>query len=283
MSKVAIVTDSTTYIPQEFLERYPIKIVPASLIWSGKVLRDGIDIQPTAFYAHLRTACELPTTSQPTPEAFQEEFENLLAQDYEILGVFLSSKLSGTFASAEQALRKMPKKAITIIDSLTGSMGAGWPILSAAKAAIQGASLEECRSIVEKALENVGILLVPDSLEYLQRGGRIGRAQRFVGDILQVKPILEVVEGSFIGLERVRTTPKALNRMLEILVNRIENLRPIHLGVLHADAMEKAQQLFIKAENRLKPEETLIAEVSPAVGSHLGPGTVGFAYMAGIE
>ena len=283
MSKVAIVTDSTTYIPQEFLEIYPIKIVPASLIWSGKVLLDGIDIQPAAFYARLRTSYELPTTSQPTPKAFQEEFEKLLAQGYDVLGVFLSSKLSGTFASAEQALKKMPNKAITIIDSLTGSMGAGWPILSAAKAAVQGASLEECRSIVEKALKNVGILLVPDSLEYLQRGGRIGRAQRFVGDILQVRPILEVVEGSFIGLERVRTTPKALNRMLEILAVRIENLRPIHLGVLHADAQEKAQQLLIKAENRLKPEETLIADVSPAVGSHLGPGTVGFAYMAGIQ
>jgi DegV family protein with EDD domain len=282
MSKVAIVTDSTSYIPLEFLEKYPIKIVPASLIWSGEVLRDGIDIQPAAFYARLRTARELPTTSQPTPKAFQEVFENLLAQGYEVLGVFLSSKLSGTYASAEQALKKMPNKGIAIIDSLTGSMGAGWPIISAAKAAIQGASLEECRSIVEKALKNVGILLVPESLEYLQRGGRIGRAQRFVGDILQVKPILEVVGGSFIGLERVRTTPKALKRMLEILVKRVENLRPIHLGVLHADAKEKAQQLLIEAEIQLRPEETLIADVSPAVGSHLGPGTVGFAYMAGI-
>ena len=283
MPKVAFVTDSTTYFPQEFLEKYPIKIVPASLIWSGKVLLDGIDIQPAAFYERLRTARELPTTSQPTPKAFQEEFENLLTQGYEVLGVFLSSKLSGTFASAEQALKKMSNKRIMIIDSLTGSMGAGWPILSAAKAAIQGANLEECRSIVEKALKSVGILLVPESLEYLQRGGRIGRAQRFMGDILQVKPILEVVEGSFIGLERVRTTPKALNRMLEILVKRIENSRPIHLGVLHADAKEKAQQLLLEAKIRLKPEETLIADVSPAVGSHLGPGTVGFAYMAGIE
>jgi DegV family protein with EDD domain len=143
--------------------------------------------------------------------------------------------------------------------------------------------LEECKSIVESALKNVGILLVPDTLEYLQRGGRIGRAQRFVGDILHMKPILEVVEGSFIGLERVRTTPKALNRMMELLADRIGNRRPIHLGVLHADAPDKAQQLLKEAVARFNPEEALIADVSPAVGSHLGPGTVGFAFMAGID
>jgi DegV family protein with EDD domain len=283
MPKVMIVTDSSTFLPQKFLETYPIKIVPVSLIWAGEVLRDGVDIRPQEFYTRLRSARELPTTSQPSPNAFREEFENLLSQGYEVLGVFLSSKLSGTFTSAEQALKRLPPKAITIIDSLTCSMGAGWPILSAAKAAVQGASLEECKSIVESALRNVGILLVPDTLEYLQRGGRIGMAQRFVGDILHMKPILEVVEGSFIGLERVRTTPKALNRMMELLADRIGNRRPIHLGVLHADAPDKAQQLLKEAVARFKPEETLIADVSPAVGSHLGPGTVGFAFMAGIE
>jgi DegV family protein with EDD domain len=283
MSKVVIVTDSSTYIPQNFLKKYPIKVVPVSIIWSGEVLRDGVDIHPEEFYTRLRSARELPTTSQPTPNAFKEEFENLLAQGNEVLGVFLSSKLSGTFTSAEQALKRLPHRAIAIIDSLTGSMGAGWPILIAARAAIKGASLEECKSIVESALKNVGILLVPESLEYLERGGRIGKAQRYVGDLLRMKPILEVVEGSFIGLERVRTTQKALNRMIDILSERIGNRRPIHLGVLHADAPEKAQLLFKEAVARLQPEETLIADVSPAVGSHLGPGTVGFAFMAGVE
>jgi DegV family protein with EDD domain len=142
-------------------------------------LRDGVDIQPQQFYQRLKFAREMPTTSQPTPEAFREEFERLLSKGHEILGVFLSSKLSGTFASAQQALAMFPNKAIEIMDSLTGSMGAGWPILSAARAAVQGASLEECKAIVKKALNHVGIILVVDTLEYLHRGGRIGRAQRF--------------------------------------------------------------------------------------------------------
>jgi len=283
MSNVVIVTDSITNLPQKILEKYPIRVVPASLIWSGEVLRDGVDIQPQQFYQRLKTAREMPTTSQPTPEAFREEFERLLAKGHEILGVFLSSKLSGTFASAEQAVSMLPNKAIEIIDTLTGSMAAGWPILSAAKAAVQGASLEECKDIVMKALNYVGILLVVDTLEYLQRGGRIGRAQRFLGDILHLKPILEVVDGTFLGLERVRTAPKALKRMVDILEERIDGRRPIHVGVLHADALDLAKELRNEVIERLNPEETLIGEVSPAVGSHLGPGTVGFAFMAGFE
>lgn len=283
MSKVVLVTDSSTYLPQEFLDKFPIKMVPVSLIWLGEVLRDGVDIQPKEFYTRLKTAYELPTTSQPTPQAFKEEFEKLLEKGHEVLGVFLSSKLSGTFASAQQALAMLPNKAIEIIDSLTGSMGAGWPIISAAKAALQGASLEECKAIVTRALKHVGILLVPDTLEYLHRGGRIGLAQRFLGDILHIKPILEVVEGRFIGLERVRTSQKALKRLVDLLEARIADRRPIHLGVLHANAPELAQQLLNEVIARLNPEETLLADVSPAVGAHLGPGTVGFAYMAGFS
>jgi DegV family protein with EDD domain len=283
MSKVTLVTDSSTFLPKEYLDKYPISMVPVSLIWAGEILRDGIDIQPKDFYTRLQTAQSLPTTSQPSPEAFKEEFEKLLAKGHEILGVFLSSRLSGTFSSAEQALSMFPNKAIEIIDSLTGSMGAGWPILTAARAAVKGASLEECKLIVKNALENVGILLMPDNLEYLHRGGRIGGAQRFIGDLLHLKPILEVVEGKFIGLERVRTTQKALNRLVELLEERIHGRRPVHLGVLHANAPELAEQLLKVAAARIKPIETLVADVSPAVGSHLGPGTVGFAFMAGVE
>jgi DegV family protein with EDD domain len=283
MSKVAIVTDSSTFLPQKYLEEYPIQMVPVSLIWSGKVLRDGVDIQPQDFYDRLKTARELPSTSQPSPEAFREEFVRLLSKGYDILGVFLSSTLSGTFASAVQAASNLPRNAIELIDSRTGSMGAGWPILMAARAAVKGASLEDCKSIVKRALEHVGILLTPATLEYLHRGGRIGGAQRFIGDLLNLKPILEVVSGRFVGLERVRTTQKALQRLGELLEARINHRIPVRLGVLHASAPELAEQLLNQAKMRIKPIETLLADVSPAVGSHLGPGTVGFAFMAGYE
>ncbi len=283
MSKVALVTDSATYLPKERMDRYAIHAVPLVVIWSGKELRDGVDIQPAEFYTRLQTTRETPTTSQPSPAAVKEVFDGLLAEGHDILGIFISSKFSGTYASAEQALAMLPGANIEIVDSLTGSMGAGWPILAAAKAAAQGASLAECKAVAQRALKNVGILLMVDTLEYLHRGGRIGGAQRFLGDALSLKPILEVVDGVFVGLERVRTRQKALKRLAELLEARIAGRKPVCLAVLHANAPELANQMLEEATARLKPIDTIMADVSPAVGAHLGPGTVGFAFMAGID
>jgi len=283
MPKVALVTDSSTYLPKERMDPYVIRVVPLVVIWSGKELHDGVDIQPTDFYTRLQTAREMPTTSQPSPLAVKEVFDKLLAEGYDILGIFISSKFSGTFASAEQAQAILPGANIEIIDSLIGSMGAGWPILAAAQAAARGASLAECKAIAQKALENVGILLMVDTLEFLHRGGRIGGAQRFLGDALSLKPILEVVDGIFVGLERVRTRQKALKRLAELLEDRIAGRTPVRLAVLHANAPELANQMLQEAIQRVHPVDTIMADVSPAVGAHLGPGTVGFAFMAGIE
>ena len=283
MSKVALVTDSSTYLPKERMDPYIIRVVPLVVIWSGKELRDGVDIQPAEFYTRLQTAREMPTTSQPSPLAVKEVFDELLAEGYDILGIFISSKFSGTFASAEQALAMLSGANIEIIDSLIGSMGAGWPILAAAQAAAQDASLAECKAIALKALENVGILLMVDTLEYLHRGGRIGGAQRFLGDALSLKPILEVVDGVFVGLERVRTRQKALKRLADLLETRIAGRKPVRLAVLHANAPDLAALMLQEASQRVHPVDTIMADVSPAVGTHLGPGTVGFAFMAGIE
>ncbi|HEX6302854.1 MAG TPA: DegV family protein [Anaerolineales bacterium] len=282
MTKVALVTDSTTFLPKEYLDQYVIRVVPVMIIWNGEALQDGVDIQPEEFYTRLESAAHMPTTSQPSPADIKEVFEDLLSAGYDILGIFISRKLSGTFASAEQALSMMPGRNIEIIDSRTGSMGAGWPILAAARAAAEGASLAECRAIAENALDEIGILLLVESLEYLHRGGRIGTAQRFLGTALSLKPILEVVEGEFLGLERVRTHRKALYRLVELLIERIGDRSPVHLAVLHANAIELAEQLLEQAAAKVNPKETLIASVSPAVGAHLGPGTVGFAFMIGV-
>jgi DegV family protein with EDD domain len=283
MTRVALVTDSTTFLPKEYLDQYVIRVVPVRIIWNGEALQDGVDIQPEEFYTRLETASHMPTTSQPSPADIKEVFEDLSSAGYDVLGVFISRKLSGTFASAEQALAMMPGQNIEIIDSRTGSMGAGWPILAAARAAAEGALLAECKAIAEKALDKIGILLLVESLEYLHRGGRIGRAQRFLGTALSLKPILEVVEGEFLGLERVRTHRKALDRLVELLIERIGDRSPVHLAVLHANAMELAEKLLEQAAMKVNPQETLIASVSPAVGAHLGPGTVGFAFMIGAD
>ena len=282
MLKVAVVTDSTTNIPKDIMKDYDIRVAHARILWEGEEFRDGIDIQPNEFYERLETVKEMPTTSQATPEDFREVFDQLISEGYEILSIVISSKLSGTYNSVVQAKAFFPGEKIEIIDSMIGAMGAGWPILEVVKAAKQGASLLECKSIAENALQNVGILLMMDTLEYLHRGGRIGGAQRFLGAALNLKPILEIVDGGFEGLERVRSHSKALTRLVEILEERIAGRKHVHLAALHANALDVAEQLLEAAQSRVHPVETLISDVSPAVGVHLGPGTAGFAFMAGV-
>jgi DegV family protein with EDD domain len=283
MTKVAIVTDSTTNLPKEIADHYGIQSAPANIIWSGEEFRDGIDISPDEFYVRLATADEIPTTSQATPAAFKAIFDDLLAQGYDIITATISSKLSGMYSSAIQARDMLPDAKIEVVDSLTGSMGLGWPIIKVAHLAKEGAPLKACKAHLEKALENVGILLMVDTLEFLHRGGRIGSAQRFLGTALNFKPILEVKDGVFEGLERVRTRVKALHRLVDLLIDRIGERRPIHLGVLHANAYELAVELSELVSQKVDLAQSIISEICPAVGVHLGPGAVGLTFMAGIE
>lgn len=284
MAKIALVTDSTTNIPKELSKGFDIHVVPSVIIWGSETLRDGVDIQPSEFYKRLATSKETPTTSQPTPAAFKEKFEELASKGFtDILGLFVSSKFSGTLASAEQAKAMVSGVNIAIVDGRSASMGTGWPVLEAAKAAKAGKSIEECVKIAESTRNNTGVMLMVDTLEFLHRGGRIGGAQRFLGTALNLKPILEVQEGSLEAVERVRTKSKALDRMVELLVERVAGRTPVRLAVLHANAAEDAKTLLAEGSKRVSPIETALADVSPAVGTHTGPGTLGFAFMAGVK
>jgi DegV family protein with EDD domain len=282
MSKVALVIDSTTFMPPEYMQKYGMRSAPARIIWAGDELKDGIDIQPSEFYTRLQTDSEHPTTTQATPMDFKEIYDGFLGEGRDILVMTISSKFSGMYLSAEQAKGMLPGANIEIIDTLTGSMGTGWPALHVAEAAEKGASLSECKAIAENAINNVGIILVVDTLDYLHKGGRIGGASRFLGSALNLKPILEVTGGAFEGIDRVRTSSKAINRMIELIIERIAGRSPVHLAALHANAPDLAKQVLEQASAQIQPTKTLLADVSPAVGVHLGPGTVGLAFMAGV-
>lgn len=284
MAKIALVTDSTTYIPKELSKGFEINVVPSVIIWGGETFRDGVDIQPTEFYKRLATSKETPTTSQPTPGDFKEMYEGLAKKGFsDILSVHVSAKFSGTIASAEAAKAQVSGINIAVVDAHSASMGTGWPLLEGAKAAKQGKSLDECIEIVKKTQEHTGILLMVDTLEFLYRGGRIGGGARFLGTALNLKPILEVQEGALEAVERVRTKGKALVRLVELLIERIAGRTPVHLAVLHANAEEDARKLLEEGIKRVNPIETAVADVSPAVGTHTGPGTLGFAFMAGVK
>jgi len=285
MSKVAIITDSTAYIPGDLLTKYNITTVPQVLIWGDKTYRDGIDILPDEFYLRLKTAKVMPSTSQVSPMTMKIAFEKLLSEGYDICGIFLSAKLSGTIQSCIQAIEMMEKgkEKIVIIDSGTTAMAMGFQVLTVAKAAQAGTSMDECKKLAESTRDHTGVLFVVDTLEFLHRGGRIGGAQRMLGTALNFKPILELKDGRIESIEKVRTKSKAYNRVLELLVERIGGKQNIHLATLHANAESDARELLAKASLLLKPQETIFTSVSPVIGTHAGPGTVGLAFMAGME
>ncbi len=283
MSKVAIITDSTAYIPNEMLEKYNIHVAPQVLIWGDKTFEDGVDILPDEFYKRLESAKVMPSTSQVTPGSFCTIFDKMVAEGYQdILAVLISNKLSGTIASAIQARKEFENLNIEIIDSNTTAMALGFQVLTAARAAAEDASLQECKELAEQASQSTGVVFAVNTLEFLHRGGRIGGANRFLGTALNIKPILEVVDGRVEAIERVRTRKKSLGRVLELIEERIAGRTPVRLATLHANAKGEAEALLNQARDSFNAEEYILAEVSPVIGTHAGPGTIGLAYCAGI-
>lgn len=283
MSKIALVTDSTVSMPKELVEKYHIFVVPQVLIWGKDTYEDGVNITPSEFYARIKTATIMPSTTQVTVASFHEIYTKLLAQDYQILSILVSSKLSGTVNSAVQAKSMQPPDApIEIVDSNSTAMAMGFHVLTVARAIEQGASIAEGVALAQKASKTTGIFFAVDTLEFLHRGGRIGGATRFMGTLLNFKPILELCDGRVEATERVRTRGKSLDRIVELAVEQIGGRSPVRLSTLHANAPEDAKYVLDQASARVNPVETVYSEVSPVVGVHAGPGVVGIVYMAGM-
>jgi len=282
MSKIAIITDSTAYIPKDLVEEYPIWVAPLMVIFGDKTFEDGVDIQPEEFYNRLKTEKVNPTTSQVTPASFNKLFSELVPQEYEILCVLVSDKLSATIDSAVIAREDFPDAKIEIVNSNSIAMALGFQALATARAAKEGADLAECKAIAEQARDHTGVVFAVETLEFLHRGGRIGGGARFLGTALNLKPILEIRDGRVEALERVRTRSKSLTRLIELVEERTEGQSPIRLASLHANAPEEAKAVLEEASKRVDAVEEVFSEVSPVVGTHTGPGVVGLAYMAGF-
>ncbi len=282
MSKIAIITDSTAYIPEDLVEKNPIWVAPLVVIFGDKTFEDGLDIQPEEFYNRLQTESVNPSTSQVTPASFNKLFSELVPQEYEILCVLVSDKLSGTIDSVMQAREGFPNAKIEIVNSYSITMALGFQALAAARAAEEGADLAECKAVAEQARDHTGVVFAVATLEFLHRGGRIGGGARFLGTALNLKPILEIRDGRVEALERVRTRNKSLTRLIELVEERTEGQSPIRIASLHANAPEEAKEILKEASKRIGAVEEVFSEVSPVVGTHTGPGVVVLAYMAGF-
>ena len=279
MTRIAIVTDSTAYIPENLRAQYNISVAPQQLIWGTETFRDGVDITPTQFYQRLRVDKVNPKTSQASPGTLKEVFNHALKSADAVLAILISSGVSQTFNSANVAKADMPGAQIEVVDSRMIAMAMGFICIAAAKAAAEGKSLAEVKKLAEDSIAKVGVVFVVDTLDYLHRGGRIGGAQRFIGNALNVKPVLELRDGRVEPLERVRTKKKAVDYMIGYIADRVAGKSRLQLATLHADAEAEARELLDTASKRLNPVETVLTEVSPVVGTHTGPGTVGLAWM----
>lgn len=281
MGNIRIVTDSTADLPSELVERYGIIVVPLKVIFSEhEVYRDGIDITPERFYARL---AELPAaTSQPSPAEFLEVYKPLAAQGDEIISLHISAALSGTANSAQAARAMLPLASIEVIDSKVTSIALGMAVLAAARAAQAQGTREEILNIIRAILASTGLYFMVDTLEYLQRGGRIGKAQAFLGTLLNIKPLLMLDDGLVCPLEKVRGQAKGLARLAAVLEESAAGRR-LEYGIVHGNAPELFEQLRHKLTERMGYGPSLVSRIGSVVGAHAGPGAVGVSFHEALK
>ncbi|MDY6874043.1 MAG: DegV family protein [Chloroflexota bacterium] len=281
MKKVAIITDSSAYLPQDIVEDLGIHVVPLTLHWDGESFRDGEDIQAEEFYQRLLNSDTIPITSQTTVSEFNTVFKSLLDQDMAVFAMLISSGLSGTVESALQAKEGFGDAPLAVMDSQLVSMALGFMVITVARAAREGASLEECQALANAVFPKIGVYFTVDTLKYLNKGGRINTAKRLLGSALNLKPIMEIRGGKIELVESVISRKKAVRRMLELVEKGIDGREPVRLAPFHAAAEADCEEMAVIAEERFNPVETIPSFVSPVIGTHTGPGTLSMAYMAG--
>lgn len=281
MKNVAIITDSSAYLPDEMVKELDLHVIPMTLNWDGESYRDGVDIRAEEFYARLANSSTIPTTSQTTVGEFDRLFKSLLDEGRPVLAMLISSGISGTVESALQAQKNFEDAPLEVMDSQLVSMALGFMVIEVARAAKNGASLAECKALAEALYPKIGVYFTVDTLKYLNKGGRINTAKRLMGAALNIKPIMEIRGGKIELVESVRSHKKAVTRMLELAEKGIAGREPVRISTFHAAAEAANEALMVEAVERFKPIETITTFVSPVIGTHTGPGTVSIAYLAG--
>lgn len=277
---IKIVTDSTSYIPQQLREELDISVVSLGITIDSESFREE-DIDNYTFYNKMAKAQTIPTSSQPAPQEFYKVFERLILEDHVVVGIFLSSDMSGTFSTAnmvkDMLIDKYPNAVIEILDARSNCLELGFPVLAAARAAKAGKSLEDVLKQARLVIDRSRFLFVPDTLTYLQKGGRIGGAAALLGSLLQIRPILTVVDGKTALLSKVRKKDRALKEIISIF---LEDIRQRGLGeaaIHHINFETEAIKLAKQLEKNIGISLP-VYPIGPVIGLHVGPGTLGIVY-----
>lgn len=277
----AIVLDSTADFP-EAPERFPnMRIVPLYVRFGEESLRDYEELAPAAFYARLRREAELPTTSQPTPQDFLRVYEELAGYE-RILSLHISSKLSGTFASASLAAGEVGGDRVRVVDTATASVGIAMLALDLQRLLERGTSDEEVEATADRHRRHAEVLFTVETLEFLAKGGRIGRARALAGGLLNVKPVLTIADGEVVPLTRVRGRQKALEELVTRFEAATSNRPGLRVGLAHAEAPDTVEALSARIRAaRPAAEIELVTTLGAVVGTHGGPGLVGLFWHQG--
>lgn len=282
MSNVAILTDSSANLTPELIARFSIRVIPMKIHWSGQTLRDGVDITPPEFYARLEQEKEIPTTSQLSIPELIQVFNELAPNCDAIVAPLISSGISGTVDAARSAAAEFSLAPVMVVDTLTAASAQALIVLAAARAAEAGMNADQVAQVAQNVARRLSVYFMVDTLKYLHKGGRIGTASKYLGSALNIKPILHMDEwGKIDALERVRTHHKALERLVELAVEKAGGA-PAHVGILHANAPESAEFIQRELTQRIQIEEIYTFELSPVIGAHVGPGTAGVAVYTDI-
>lgn len=283
MSPVAIVTDSCASIPQKLLQRLNIHWVPYYIHRGSEVLLDMVTAKPKEFYRWLADAEVLPKTATPGPGDYLKMYEGLIKEGIkEIVSIHMTSKGSGAFQAAKTAAQiireKYPRVQLEVIDTLNVSLCHGWMVIEAAREALQGASFQTVVQTVQEIIPRAHMLQTAHTLKYLHMGGRIGKAKHLVGKLLNIKPIISMKDGVIVALGQARTIRRAYQKIVELIEEAVGSEGEIKIAYVHAAAQQEAEKLKKMVEERVAVVESLIAELSPALGVHSGPGTVGVCF-----
>jgi len=277
MNKIAIVTDSTAYLPKDFVKQHNIRVIPLRIHWDDKTYMDGIDITPIEFYERLEKSSTIPSTSQPAAGDFLQVFKELAPHFDGIIVPLISSGISGTVTSAKTAASMFSEVPVEVIDSRTTVAGLALIVTAIAQAVSDGKNLKKTKKIADDIVNRSKLFFVVDTLKYLHKNGRIGGASRYFGTALSIKPILFLDDqGKIDALEKVRTWRKATARLIELAIEQA-NGKHVNVGVMHANARKEAKNLQEQLFEQLDCTQIEIYDISPVIGAHVGPGTIGLA------
>ena len=273
---VRIVTDSTADLSPEQQQTAGITVVPLNVHFGDEVFRDHVDLSADEFFRRLKASSQLPRTSQPSVGAFEEAYRKLLDGGDEVVSVHLSSKVSGTYNSALMAAQSVGDGKIDVVDSLSTSMALGFMALEGAKLARAGRDRQAVAECLQGLVPKARVICVVDTLTYLERGGRIGKARALLGSLLNVKPILQLKDGEVVPVGRARGRPQSLSRLVELLQR---DGKVSQLAIMHGAAQTDAEQLRERVASSYPGMDIQLTEIGAVLGTHTGPGVIGFTYL----